>query len=242
MRRCIQPFLTLIRKGVCTFKFGREFTAWYHDWRKRRRVLAARRRLQRYGWEVLARCSEMFATENIPAYAEYGTLLGLVREGGFIKHDDDIDFGVAPDGIDPKRLLDVALAYGLEFCRAFSWHGKITELTFKYKGVPIDFFFTYRHDDGRVYGQVYNNFTNQGGRRVARLVKRLYKPGYDGVEMLAVNNIEVPVPKNKEEYLEFSYGDGWRTPIQRFNAEQLKQNREYLDEEAFILKQVAEIL
>lgn len=235
MRRYIQPLLTFVRKILCTTELGRGFTNGYKNYCRNRVVVRARRRLQKHGWEVLGHCAQMIRRENIPAYAEYGTLLGMVRESGFIKHDDDIDFGVAPEGIEPRKLFEIATTYGLKFLRAFSWRDQITELAFTYKGVPIDFFYTYRHSDGRVFGQAYNSFTYENGRDVAKFVARLYKPDYKGIEMLRVQEIDIPVPTNKEEFLEYNYGADWRTPIEGFKAEHRKQNREYFEDEAVII-------
>ena len=235
MKCYIQPLLTLVRRILCTTEFGRQITEKYKAARRKRAVMKARRRLQTCGWAVLRHCIEMIQQENIPAYAEYGTLLGMVRENGFIKHDDDIDFGVAPEGIAPKKLLEIAIAHGLEFSRAFFWRGQITELTFTYKNIPIDFFYTYRHTDGRIYGQAYDAFTFENGRDVAKFVVRLYKPEYKGIELLRVRELAVPVPVNKEEFLEYNYGADWRMPIEGFKGEHLKQNREYFEDEALII-------
>lgn len=44
--------------------------------------------------EVLAEIDKICKRHNIQYYAEYGTLLGAVRHGGFIPWDDDMDIGM----------------------------------------------------------------------------------------------------------------------------------------------------
>ena len=67
------------------------------------------RLLKRYGPEVLHDLAEIFKRHQIPAFAAYGTMLGFVRDHGFIPHDDDMDIGIMPDTMTPQQLLRILL-------------------------------------------------------------------------------------------------------------------------------------
>jgi len=56
--------------------------------------------------EVLKEVDKVCAEYDIPYYAEWGTLLGAVRHGGFIPWDDDLDISMARP--DYERFLKIA--------------------------------------------------------------------------------------------------------------------------------------
>ena len=108
--------------------------------------------LQKNGPVALAGLTEIFRRRGIPAYALYGTLLGFTRDSGFIKHDDDMDFGVMPGrGWSPVKLLRTLLneEKGFRCLFVFRYENRITEFKVEYKKIPIDFFFF--EDDGVHY-------------------------------------------------------------------------------------------
>ena len=53
-----------------------------------------RKLLQRHGAEVLSGIHTLMVKNGISYYCEAGTLLGLIRDKGFIPHDDDIDISI----------------------------------------------------------------------------------------------------------------------------------------------------
>lgn len=179
------------------------------DWATKR----ARQRLQKYGFEVMNRVYETLKEkEGIIYHVDFGTLLGLIRENGFLKHDDDIDFTIATGSIAPQELMRAMLDAGFRFMRGFVYDGEVTELAFTYKKIGVDFFYEYKSDNGS-YIQSYDDFVKTPEGNFANTTIRLHRPAATGVETVEINGVKMVMPKNKEELLVASYGANWRTPI-----------------------------
>lgn len=163
------------------------------------------------GVKTLAHVLEVIDKYDIPAFAAYGTLLGFIRDKGFIKHDGDIDIGVLPGPWDAKRLLQVLINEGFSFAFAFSYEGKITEFKVKYNSVYIDFFF-YEEKDGKFFAGSYHYFPNVKYPTVyANSAQRVCEPKIKTLTRTEVYGMKFPVPENAEYVLGELYGN-WRVP------------------------------
>lgn len=61
--------------------------------RKVERIKAARKAaLKEYGNDVLQAVGEVMDELRVDWYVDYGSLLGIIRDGHFIEYDDDLDF------------------------------------------------------------------------------------------------------------------------------------------------------
>lgn len=172
-----------------------------------------RRMLKRYGTEVLMDLAELFSRRRIPAFAAYGTLLGFVREKGFLSHDRDIDLGVLPGDWHAKRLLHVLLdeEHGFSFNSAFVYNGKITEFNVTYKNIPIDFFF-YESDGDKFYAGSYHYFPDREyPAENANTAQRVCEPRIEGLEKVTIYGVDFPVPANTDFVLKQLYGN-WHVP------------------------------
>lgn len=178
-----------------------------------------RRMLRKRGADVLRHLASVINKHRIPAFAAYGTLLGFIRDKGFLAHDDDIDLGVLPGNWTPKRLLKTLLEEeGFEFMFAFAYNGKVTEFKVSYKGIPIDFFFY--EDDGRQFfagSYHYHPDVNYPSPN-ANSAQRVCEPRIVGLEVIQVYGIDFPVPADVETVLENLYGN-WRVPDTHWSDE-----------------------
>ena len=172
-----------------------------------------RRVLRKNGMAVLAHLAEVIEKHKIPAFAAYGTLLGFVRDNGFIPHDDDIDLGVLPGDWTPSRLLKVLLEEekGFSFMFAFSYNDRVTEFKLRYGGVSIDFFF-YEDDGDKFYAGSYHYFPDVSYPAPnANSAQRVCEPRIEKLDKICVYGVNFPVPANTEHVLEQLYGN-WRVP------------------------------
>lgn len=165
----------------------------------------------RNGIKTLSHVLYVIDRYNIPAFAAYGTLLGFIREKGFIKHDGDIDIGVLPGVWDAGRLLEVLCKEGFSFLFAFSYEGKITEFKVKYNSVSVDFFF-YEEADDKFFAGSYHYLPNvQYPSVYANSAQRVCEPKIVKITRTDVYGMKFPVPENAEHVLEKLYGN-WRVP------------------------------
>ena len=138
----------------------------------------------------------------------YGSLLGAVREGGFIGHDIDLDTAFicrATDG--PGAAVELrALAFALidagYIVESFGTHLHVTDDA----DTRIDVFHLYFDADDRLCLPFGIAGTTTLTRADWRGVEEIDLPGGKGV-----------VPVNKEQFVEHLYGADWQTPKPGFH-------------------------
>lgn len=135
----------------------------------------------------------------------FGAVLGFVRTGDFIQHDDDLDLLVAFD-----RASMPTIGAGLRFveerlrCAGYRVEGDF----FSHRwislpgGLRLDIFV------GLVEGQQVSFYP---ARRNAYQVDDVFPP-----QEVGFHDIEVPMPKNIVTYLNKTYGPNWRIPNSSF--------------------------
>jgi len=184
-----------------------------------------RRRLQRYGFDVLDRMHKLLSENSVPYYCDCGTLIGFLRDKGFIKHDDDIDIAIMPNSVSPQRILSIFRDAGYGFVHAFQYDGRIIEFTVvDYTGVTIDVFL---HEwEKEVPGYLKEIFIRWYKDRSypnekANIGLRFSLRGPDGLKELQIGGVTTMIPTNAEEVLDSEYGP-WRRPDPNFKSEQIK--------------------
>lgn len=133
-----------------------------------------------------------------------GTLLGLVREGGFISRDYDIDFGMWAEDYDPK-IIDAMVAAGFAFDGAKGKPDDGLLLKFASGPIPVDIAFYYRE----------SGFAWAAGYKGQDLQMRYRYPVF-GTEPASLCGVAVFVPSPPEHYLRAIYGPDWRLPVRNW--------------------------
>jgi hypothetical protein len=152
--------------------------------------------------QTLDACREVGARP----FLAFGTLLGHHRDGGFIAHDADIDFGLRPADFDRARALRAAMER-----RGFAVRlDTEDELSFYKPFAPtllVDFFRFFERDGHAVY------YDTRGDTRFEyRFPPHILEVRPDRFK----GRIDVWVPGDVEAFLTASYGD-WRTPRSVFD-------------------------
>lgn len=156
---------------------------------------------------------------NIPYTIAFGTLLGGVREKGFIKHDLDIDLAMWVDER-PLNLAEILQDKGFKLDHVFKVEdGRLgLEETYKKKGVGIDIFYFYQNDDGLpyccdfvAYGDT-ATFSTSMKKYGKVLARRIELPMTRQRILLAFEHLKLYAPINAHEILSFRYGNDYMTP------------------------------
>lgn len=166
-----------------------------------------------HGLDALYAMDDAFCELGIMYWLEFGTLLGAVREKGFIEHDLDID------------LACFFADYSEENEKVFQKHGFVKtrgfliddgkfgrEETYTYKGVDIDIFYFHLRDD-EMYCHLFAPRPGAGWNETVKkdgdfLVRELRYP-YAGFEPLEFFDRTFNVPSNLKEHLSASYGENY---------------------------------
>ena len=165
------------------------------------------------GIELISEIEKALKNVGVCYFADYGTLLGIIRDHSFISWDNDIDYGLlVEDSFNWKTFESDLNKYGFRKIREFFFKNKILEQTYAYGNLTVDFFGhicskekTYGFSFFRMENYIYQS-KNEFHVRTTEYAK-IYETKI--VNFLGIN---VSVPCNAEEYLESVYTKKWKTP------------------------------
>ncbi len=150
--------------------------------------------------------------QGLAAFPAYGTLLGAVREGTFLGHDNDADVGYVSEHTHP---IDV-IRESHRVQRAIQRQGYPTS---RHSGAA--FKIDIPDTDGSVRGlDVFGGFFQDGH---LALLGEIWAP-YEKEWIFPLGTVHLdgrplPAPADPERLLEHTYGPGWRVPDPAFRYE-----------------------
>ena len=170
--------------------------------------------LNNYGIEALDKLHSLLLTEEEIVYWLYGgTLLGFVRDGGFIADDTDIDIGVWKE----KRSQAEECLMNKGFYKNYqiSVGGEIAVQRFEYKGVGIDIYYFSKIKDKASHPSV--SWNQKGGLAVEFFYQ---KNAFDSIKMLERKGKYYAIPSNYDKAVLCPLYGNWRSPIPKaaFNS------------------------
>ena len=176
-------------------------------------------RFLKYGIQTLEEFDNILVKNNIHYAVFAGTLLGAIRENGFLKHDLDIDTFMFNSNYSnkTKELLEEG---GFQLKHYFLVNDGLNgrEETYEKNGVSIDIFYLYNDETLGMYlcdfhvekGSI--NFEDSMDRFGHVCARRLELPLSNDTLRVPFENIMVNIPANAEECLQRRYGDDFMIP------------------------------
>lgn len=183
------------------------------------------RNFKLYALEALSRFDQCMTENGFNYSLIFGSLLGAIREKGFISHDCDIDTALFVEERSPK-LYEVLKDAGFNLIYRFSIKdGSIgCEETFVYKntGITIDIFYICKAIDEFPYVCCWNygagcaSYRETMKRYGGVVPRRIELPYSRNILRVPFENIYVNIPENAHQISEFSYGPDYMTPKQNY--------------------------
>lgn len=202
----------------------RPFAKFYYsfiDNSNKKRIEELKQSFQENGLNVLNHFDQIMTSYGYKYSLAFGTMLGAVREKGFIKHDADIDVFMWIEDFD-DQLIGVLTQAGFSLTHTFIVEdGKYArEDTIEKDGVQIDIFYIYPALEGREYTYCCDFIPRENCRSREQsldkygglLPRRLEMPTTKEVVRVQFERLSLPILKNAHEFLSFRYGKDYMTP------------------------------
>lgn len=153
---------------------------------------------------------------NYDIWLDFGTLLGMHRDKGLIKHDQDMDFGIIiEDYNDFQEKENLLLCNGFKKTRELYYDNEIMEISYDYNGLNVDFIIYKR--EGNCVKSVVVGYLLDALNRPCKFESSKYAIAFSGLKEHDVDGIKVKIPVNTHEYLEYQYEKDFLIPNKFYN-------------------------
>ncbi|MCK9574525.1 MAG: hypothetical protein WC979_01325 [Candidatus Pacearchaeota archaeon] len=166
---------------------------------------------------------------GVKCMADFGTLLGIIRDGDLIRNDTDLQiFGetLNKDFFDDLDKTFYAVPSSKQsFKKLFDENDDYHELLYVWledldkDGNKI----TFKSPGGAtvgMFGDLMVSYPFKDGKRILRWpgweVMTYDQKHADKINTVSFKGFDVPVPSSTTEYIQYFYGEGWKTPQSRF--------------------------
>lgn len=171
-------------------------------------------RMNKRGYIILNGVFDLIP-ESYNPFVDFGTLLGFIRDNGFISHDIDTDIGIICTNIEEReKLLSLFKSSDYFITHEFYYLDSLQEFSIEKEGIKTDIIFygtksvnnetkIYTYSFSRLFNKQYNN----------DLEIDVYYYEYTNINEIIpykINSFDYPVPLNYEEALKDRYGENWR--------------------------------
>lgn len=197
---------------------------------------------QKYASITFLKVMEALQEENIEIFLVFGTLLGAIREKGFIKHDMDMDFGVwdscdfnkIEKALERKNIL-LKSQILMSINKSIEYQNYIDKKT----GISIDFYkftkcekeilyYDFLREDTLSYDE---SIKKNGGLKVYCY----HLPVYE-LENLIFNSKKCKIFKEYNHFLKKFYGENYIIPQKYFDGHEISKKQEQIKNTVGILE------
>lgn len=217
MRTVLSPKLIRIANNVAKIPFMKSLLKPFYYPYKQRITDNRNKIFLKYGESVLKDFDALMLSHGVNYMMVAGSMLGAVREHGFIKHDFDIDVAIfAKEG--PDRVQQILEQNGFALRHSFQLEGgKLArEDTYEKHNVALDIFYVYEDTVQYLcefkFVEGCTSWIDSMERAGHVLCNRVEVPLSERVIRVPFESIEVNVPENYHEWLSTRYGTDYMTP------------------------------
>ena len=183
---------------------------------------------QKKGLKVVKEVISILNSNNIIAFPDFGTLLGLIREKKLLDNDLDVDIGISPSTDIPiESIKGIMEQNGYKICREFTVLGIVKEQSYKKGRIKCDLQYYYIKEDPRYMwcslfynGPAYKKIEEPTNGNKEFIKRKIYQmnsvekkcPIVEKLVPWRIKHSIYYVPENYEQLLEFKYGVQWKQP------------------------------
>ncbi|NNF34367.1 MAG: hypothetical protein HKN68_09680 [Saprospiraceae bacterium] len=156
---------------------------------------------------VFNKAHNALAREGIFYWPEFGTLLGIHRDGKLIGHDTDLDFGIFLSDFNERiesALLEEGFTKEREFVIEGGAYGR--EESYILKGVTVDLFYFTKTDSG-MYAHLFPINENR-----EHIIRELWTSANE-FKQIEWEGMKLNIPKETDQRLIDTYGEDYRIPV-----------------------------
>lgn len=170
--------------------------------------------LHQHGWRVLSQLHTALSDAGILYFVDFGTLLGMIREGHFLGHDADIDLGILDVTSGTQaRVHDALSQHGYRLIMSYWYKDRCVAQSYMCGSVKVDFCY---YEESPQYSCCWLFYCNMKERNYpskdfATVYEIKYRP-ISGIRTIVRQGVEMNVPEDPEQLLEDKYGPGWKKP------------------------------
>ena len=191
----------------------------YHCTLKKWKKQTEKKKFKENAHNVLESFVKCMDDNNLYYTLAFGSLLGAVREKGFIKHDMDIDVFMWAEDYNPS-IVACLESSGFKLEYEFIVKGGVLgrEQTFVKNDIGIDIFYIYPPINELPYCCDFimvndcTSFESQIKKHGGVACRRIELPFKKGRKLTKFEDLEVYIPTNSDELLKFRYGDDYMIP------------------------------
>jgi len=167
-----------------------------------------------FGRKIICELSDIAMSRDIPLLLDFGTLLGIVRDGDIIEWDDDIDMSI-PEGYF-EQTVDIIERFISRDNTGVAW--KLEKTRDKNgRGMGLVLAFTDPKDTLSIFKTTFSvrEFKDKKSIHLPSL-GMWFAPEkhFRHAENITWQGTKVQVPFDAKAYLSFVYGSDWQTPKQ----------------------------
>lgn len=171
-------------------------------------------RMQKRGYQML---NGVFDTipDSYKPFVDYGTMLGFIRDKGFISHDIDTDIGIICDDIEErKKLLSIFQSESYFITHEFYYLNGLQEFSIEKEGIKTDIIFYGTKTvkaELKMYTYSFSRLFNKEYKNDLEIDVFYYEYTYlNELTTSKVKSFDYPIPQNYEVALQERYGENWK--------------------------------